>query len=111
MKILHLILQKKYFLEILSGSKKEEVRHFTDFYQDKLCDFDKKGEWIGMKEYNAIRFQLGYSKNPPQIIVELKDIILNIKEEVNEDDELNSENCHFSLILGDILEKKNCENL
>ena len=107
---LYLVLQKKYFLEILKGEKKEEFRAFTDFYMDRLCLFNDAGDWVDVKKFDAVRFQLGYTKNAPQILVEFKEITLEVDEK-DENEELNSENCNFVIHLGEILEKINCESL
>ena len=34
---LYLVLQKKWFLEILKGEKKEEFRDFTEYYIKRLA--------------------------------------------------------------------------
>ena len=65
---LYLVLQKKYFLEILKGEKKEEFRAFTDFYIDRLCLFNDAGDLVDVKKFDAVRFQLGYTKNAPQVL-------------------------------------------
>ena len=108
-KELYLVLKKKWFLEILKGTKKEEYRDYTDYYIERLCEFDKDSNLIDVKKYDVIRFQLGYSKNAPQMIVELKEIM--IEEDESDDEIFTPENCNFVLVLGEILEKINCESL
>lgn len=110
-KELYLILQKKWFLEILKGNKKEEYRDFTDYYIDRLGVVDKDGELIDTKKYDTVRFQMGYSKNAPQMVVECKDIFIDVDKDVEEGEDLTTENSNFTLILGEILDKINCESL
>lgn len=108
-KELYLILTKKWFLEILKGFKKEEYRSFTEYYVDRLGEFDKDGELIDTCKYETIKFQLGYRKNAPQMIIECKDVLIEVDEGV--EDELNDQNSNFVIVLGEILEKINCESL
>lgn len=107
-KELYLVLQKKWFLEILKGEKKEEYRDFTDYYINRLGVIDKDGELVDTKKYNTVRFQLGYTKNAPQIVLECNDVLFEID---NDAKEMNTENTNFVIVLGDILEKINCESL
>ena len=72
---LYLVLTKQWFTEILEGRKTEEYRDFTDFYINRLCELNEEGEIIDTKKYETVKFQMGYSKNAPQMIVEIKDII------------------------------------
>lgn len=109
-KELYLVLKKEYFTQILKGEKKEEYRGFTDYYIDRLCVFNDAGEWVDVKKYDTVRFQLGYSKNAPQMIVEFKETTLEVDGK-DENEELTSENCNFAIILGDVIEKINCESL
>lgn len=108
-KELYLVLTKKNFIDILKGIKKEEYRDYTDYYINKFCVFDKDDNWVDNQEYDVIRFQFGYSKKAPQMIIELKDILL--EEDDTEDEFLTTENCNFVLELGEIREKINCESL
>lgn len=104
---LYLILTKEWFLKILSGEKKEEYRDFTDYYIKRLCICDAKGEIINVQKYDAIRFQLGYSKT--QMLVECEGILVEADNE--DDEEFTTDNCNFVIELGKILEKINCESL
>ena len=71
--VLHLIFQKKYFDKILNGEKKQEYRGYTDFYISKLCNLDRKEKRIiDIKKFDYGLFQLGYSKNAPQLKIEIK---------------------------------------
>ncbi len=107
---LFLILQKKYFLEILKGEKKTEYRTFSDYYKTRLLELDKEGEIEGQKKIDTVRFALGYRKNRPEMVVECKDVFIE-HDESEEKEFLNEENCEFAIDLGNILEKINCENL
>jgi len=102
---LYLVLQKKWFDMILSGEKKEEYRDFTEYYVSRLGVLDKDGELIDTKKFDTVRFQLGYRKNAPQIVVECKDVLIEVDE--NDKDEITDENSNFVIILGEILEKIN----
>lgn len=106
---LYLVLKKQYFDEILAGTKTEEYRDFTDFYINRLCLVDEKGEILDTKKYETVKFQMGYNKDAPQMIVEVKDVLIDMDEDVDLDkDMLTTENCNFTIVLGKILEKKNC---
>lgn len=105
-KELFLILTKEWFLKIIRGEKKEEYRDFTEYYISRLGILDKAGELIDTKKFETVRFQLGYSKT--QMIVECKDVLVEYDEN---EEELNEETSEFVIILGDILEKFNCDKL
>ncbi|WPC11292.1 hypothetical protein LEQ04_11940 [Riemerella anatipestifer] len=49
---------------------------------------------------------MGYSKTAPQMIVEVKEILIEHDEDAG--DELTTDNCNFVIVLGDILSKTNC---
>ena len=108
---LYLVLTKQWFTEILEGRKTEEYRDFTDFYINRLCILNKEGEILDTRKYDTVKFQMGYSKNAPQMIVEIKDIIIETDEEVDIEngDLLTTENCNFTILLGNILEKINID--
>ncbi|WP_213279305.1 ASCH domain-containing protein [Chryseobacterium indologenes] len=110
-KELYLVLTKKNFVDILKGEKKEEYRAFSDYYIDRLGEVDKEGELIGTVAPETIRFQMGYSKNAPQMVVECKDVLIEVDKDVEEGEDLTTENSNFALILGNILENTNCEKL
>lgn len=106
---LFLILKKEFFLEILKGTKKTEYRSFSQFYKDRLLILDRAGEIDGMKEYDTIRFALGYSKDRPEMVVECAGIYIGYDDP--EAEFLTEENCEFEIDLGEIIETKNCESL
>ena len=108
---LYLVLKKQYFDEILAGTKTEEYRDFTDHNISRLAVCDENGAILDTRKYKTVKFQNGYSKNAPQMIVEVKEIFLDIDEEVDleaENAELNTDNCNFTIILGKILDRSNC---
>lgn len=106
---LYLVLKKEYFNEILDGTKTEEYRDFTDFYINRLCEVDENGEILDTRKYETVKFQMGYSKDAPQIIVECKAIFIDTDEDFDADkDLLTTENCNFTIELGKILERSNC---
>lgn len=108
---LYLVLKKEYFDEILAGTKTEEYRGFTDHNISRLAVTDENGSVLDTRKYKTVKFQNGYSKGAPQMIVEVKEVLLEVDEEVDLDDPqatLTSENCNFTIILGKILEKANC---
>jgi hypothetical protein len=67
MKILHLTLMKKWFDEILAGTKTVEYREIKPYWTKRL--FDKEGKPI---KYDVIFFRNGYSKNCRKMKVEFK---------------------------------------
>ena len=83
MVLLHLNLHRRYFCEILEGTKKIEYRSRTDYWNKRLRN----------KTYTHIRFRNGYHPVAPEMLVELK----RIKETRNE----------YELHLGQIVSKKN----
>ena len=108
---LYLVLTKQWFTEILEGRKTEEYRDFTDFYINRLCELNEEGEIIDTKKYDTVKFQMGYSKNAPQMVIEVLDIRIDVDEEVDFEngDLLTQENCNFTIVLGKILEKINID--
>lgn len=105
---LYLVLQKKWFLEILKGEKTEEYRDYTEHWVNKLCVLDND-EIVDAKKYDTIRFQLGYREKAPQMVVKCKGVQLESDDDGS--DEYTSDNCNFVIHLGEVIERKNCENL
>ena len=108
---LYLVLTKLWFTEILEGRKTEEYRDFTDFYINRLCELNEEGEILDTKKYDTLKFQMGYAKNAPQMVIEVLDIRIDVDEEVDFEngDLLTQENCNFTIVLGKILEKINID--
>ena len=67
MNILHLTLKKKWFDMISSGEKREEYREIKPYWNKRLN-----------KPYDAILFRNGYSKNAPEIFIELERTMLGL---------------------------------
>ncbi len=53
-----------------SGTKKEEYRGFTDHFINRLCEVDEDGQILDTKKYETVKFQMGYNKDAPQMVVE-----------------------------------------
>tara|TARA_A100001201_G_scaffold6509_1_gene10780 strand:- start:76 stop:348 length:273 start_codon:yes stop_codon:yes gene_type:complete len=88
-KVLHLVLKRKYFERIYNGVKKTEYRYLTPYWKKR----------IEGKHYTHIKFQLAYSKNPPTMLVEVKD-----RNVVEYKDDLA-----YAFDLGEIIEVNNYE--
>jgi len=86
MKTLHLNLLKKWFDQILAGTKKIESRDIKPYWTKRLLDENGKP-----KKYDIIHFRNGYSKNARQMKVEFKG--LRIKRE-------------YEILLGKVVWKK-----
>jgi len=65
MKVLHLILKKKWFDMIVSGEKLEEYRERKPYWDKRLVN----------RSYDAVQFRNGYSKQSPTILVELHGVV------------------------------------
>ena len=90
-KILHLTLLRKWFKQILAGTKKIEYREIKPYWTKRLFDINGNGV-----KYDYIIFKNGYNKDCPVMKVEF----LGIKK-----------NKEYEILLGKILEKKNIEKL
>ena len=88
-KVLHLVLKRKYFERIYNGTKTTEYRDFSKYWQKRF-----EG-----KHFTHIKFQLAYSKNPPTMLVEVKD-----RNVVDYKDDLA-----YAFDLGKIIEVNNYE--
>lgn len=76
-KILHLTLKKKWFDEILEGTKTVEYREIKHYWTKRL--FDETGK---PKHYNFILFRNGYSKDARTMKVEFKGLKIREKYEI-----------------------------
>lgn len=89
MKILTLIIKQKYFDEIISGKKVQEFREIRPNSQAKYCQLDNEGfcvEKDGVlqpREYDAIRFYVGYNKDRDSALVEVKGASIELFEDEN----------------------------
>ena len=68
-KILHLTLMRRWFDEILNGTKKFEYRDIKPYWTKRL--FDEDGN---IKNYDVIYFINGYSKDCRKMKVEFKGV-------------------------------------
>lgn len=77
MKVLQLIIKQKHLDEILSGNKTQEFREIRPNTVNKYCEVDKDGyvkEINGVimpRQYDVIKFCVGYSKNRKTALVEV----------------------------------------
>lgn len=84
MKILTLIIQQKWFDEIIKGKKKQEFRELRPRSEKKYIEYQKDGTFDAIK-FDAIRFYVGYNKNRDTALVEIKNIsFLDFVDENNE---------------------------
>ncbi len=72
MKILHLTLNKKWFDMIASGEKKEEYREIKPYWVSRLQAWGNA--YDECRDFNAIQFKNGYSKDAPTMLFESKGI-------------------------------------
>lgn len=79
-RVLSLIIKQKYFDEILLGNKTTEEREIRPSSQKKYCQVDEEGNCVYDEEkgiflprdYDAIRFYVGYNKDRQTALVEVK---------------------------------------
>ena len=84
MKILTLIIQQKWFDEIIKGKKKQEFRELRPRSEKKYIEYQEDGTFDAIK-FDAIRFYVGYNKNRDTALVEIKNIsFLDFVDENNE---------------------------
>ena len=95
LKVLHLNLHKKWFDQILEGTKKIEYRDIKPYWTTRL--FDKNGK---VKDYDVIEFRNGYSKVARKMFVEFKGVNIGmLKEEVGMTKDVKV----YKILLGDII--------
>lgn len=73
-KILHLTLKSKWFWLIASGEKKEEYREIKPHWAARLEWRGKTENGKRFRDFDVVRFRLGYQKDAPQIDIECKGI-------------------------------------
>lgn len=96
MSTLHLTLHRRWFIDILEGTKTEEYREIKPFWAKRL-----------LKHYDRITFRNGYASDAPTMTVEyrghqIKEIMHPIT---------NRMEVVFALKLGRILHTENCDKL
>ncbi len=96
-KTLFLTLQKEFFDQIKSGSKKFEYREYKKYWIQRLMNADGT-----FKRYDFVLFRNGYHKNAPQMTVEFKGIKI-IKEKIA----WRSYQKYFEIELGEIIHTNN----
>lgn len=97
MRNLFLIIQRKYFLEILNGLKKEEYRLVNSFYKIRLMG----------KKYETVTFQNGYSKNSPKLTAKFLGYdIRKLRHDFFGDNYVDV----FCIKIGEIIEIENVKN-
>lgn len=110
MKILTLIIQQKFFDEIVKGVKTQEFRELRPKSEKRYIVYNDEGEF-DLIEYDAIRFFVGYNKDRDTALVEVKGSFIqdlldedgNIVEFVDEKGiEYDAMNVVYDL--GDVLE-------
>ena len=76
-KILHLTLMKKWFDQILEGSKKIEYREIKPYWTKRLID--KEGKPI---KYDLILFRNGYARDCRKMKAEFKGLKVGKRYEI-----------------------------
>jgi hypothetical protein len=77
MKVLTLIIKKKYFDEIMSGEKTIEYRELKQMTLNKYTYIDETDGKRYLRHYDALRLYVGYNKDRESAIVEVTDITYN----------------------------------
>lgn len=75
-KRLFLVMQKRYFDEVMAGTKKEEYRVISDSMPGRYTYKGKDGRRY-LKPFDSIRFAVGYHSNREMADVEVTDIKTN----------------------------------
>ena len=91
-KPLFLVMQKIWFDKIENGSKVEEYRDGTEFYFSRLCNRDKTGKILSLKNFKTAILQEGYHAGARRMKIEISKI---------------SYDGDFTIYLGQILERIN----
>ena len=96
MKTLHLTLFRRWFIDILEGTKTEEYREIKPFWAKRLS-----------QQYDTVTFRNGYAKDAPLMVVEFKGMeIKTIYHPIH-----HKPMTVFAVKLGRIIETKNCDTL
>ena len=78
MNTLKLVLKKKWFDMIASGEKKEEYRELTEYWESRLVTHPNWTDMAFFKEFDAVTFYLGYTKDRPSMTFKVKDIRIGL---------------------------------
>ena len=94
MKTLHLTLFRRWFIDILEGTKTEEYREIKPFWAKRL-----------FQEYDTVTFRNGYAKEAPLMVVEYKGVeIKTIYHPIH-----HKQMTIFAVKLGRVLSTQNCD--
>lgn len=93
MKVLSLIINQKYFDQIISGEKKQESRLVLPTTEKRLVQLDE-GNSIPV-EYDAIRFYVGYQKNRDSALVKIESAYIEKLFIEDNDNEFYDDEVHF----------------
>ena len=75
LRTLYLVIERIYFDQILSGTKKEEYRELKDTTKGRYTYLDTTDGKRYLKPYDAILLCVGYHKNRATTLVEVTDIV------------------------------------
>jgi hypothetical protein len=96
MKTLHLTLFRRWFIDILEGTKTEEYREIKPFWAKRL-----------FQQYDTVTFRNGYAKDAPLMVVEFKGVETKaIYHPIH-----HKSMVVFAVKLGRILHAENCDKL
>lgn len=96
MNTLHLTLFRRWFIDILEGTKTEEYREIKPFWAKRL-----------FQPYNTVTFRNGYAKDAPLMVVEFKGVeVKEIYHPIH-----HQPMTVFAVKLGAILHTENCDKL
>ena len=70
-KPLFLVMQRQWFDLINKGEKKQEYRDGTEFYISRLCNRDKEGNILSLKNYKKAILQEGYHKGARRLVIDI----------------------------------------
>ena len=93
MKILHLVLKKKWFDMIESGFKKEEYRDAKDYWHARLPN----------KNFDAVEFRLAYSKQAKRMRFKLDRIEIGLPRKEWSEGQVDAGQFVYVIVLGERL--------
>jgi len=103
-KVLFLVLKTEPFKVMVTGEKNEEYRTIGNWMNQRL--FNKHG---CKREYDYVKFVLGMDANSPFFICKFNGIKLvkHIRKKYSSGFEVNFDDEHYGIILGEIVSKGN----
>ncbi|WP_276359905.1 hypothetical protein [Daejeonella sp. H1SJ63] len=102
---LTLIIERQFFDQIVAGTKTEEYRSLSDYYINRFCVFEGE-RFTAMKPIKVICFAVGYAKDRPLALVEVKGIFIDTFEDHIPEGFNKGDQC-FTIELGKVLKTKN----